>query len=528
MLSIKTNNKNLIIPENIKIAISEINPLFTLDKGSSSLNFVLPGINKKFLTPLHLTNKKIETIDCEISFKSYKKSCKLKFSELSKDKYSCSLLIDFFSFYQKIKDKKLNTLSLGGNRYEDFSDTLKTCFVTDFIIPQIKNLCFMDGTSMEENWRTNIQNQNKISDMVTINGDIYSHKQISPFIYLCYLYEQIFIENGYAIKKNYLRENYHMRNIVLYTNVGMDVYKPNGGTKFVDVDISKALPDIKISDFIKNIASGLNVYPLINEDLKTVRIVSKEEALKSSLFVDITKYVNDDMVKINEEIYDNFSFEIKNCSNDERQNPTVNLSEEKNLVIKDTVNYIENLPTTDNIKDIRLVYYENMYYQYQEDTEETKAWKPFSANIQPYKPNDNEKIFEQKTEFSLLSPKSHETDEYVRIHGNTSYHNSKTDIPFMLAFAYDGDDGFGLYHEHDGLKLTPEGIYNYCWKLTANSLFYSNVKFKVTARLPGNLLNLLQPDNKIKIGNRFYFIETLNYNLESDQITYNKSDLRSI
>ena len=256
MLSIKTKDKNLIIPKNIKISITETNPLFSLNKGSNSLNFSLPAINKKFLQPLHKIGiSKIEPVEATIQLNSIKKGCLLNFSELTKENYHCNVNLDFGSFFQKIKNKKIRALELGGERHDTANDeNQKNCNENDFVLCETKNLNFMDGTCHEENWKNEVIKQNAWTSYMQEYAQIKS-----PFIYLCYLYEQIFIESGYTITKNCLRENKYFKKIVLYTNVGITIHDDDG---LHPILLNEALPDITIFEFIQKIANIINVIPL--------------------------------------------------------------------------------------------------------------------------------------------------------------------------------------------------------------------------------------------------------------------------
>ncbi len=514
MLSIKTNKYNLVVSPNIKVVITAINPLLVRSRGSNSLNFGLPAINGKYLgAPQEPGIKRVNSVPVNVSFDSYKKSVQMLYESLSDKQLACRINIDETQFYELYRDSNIRDLELGGTRqltvpYYYTSDT------SDFVVVAIINNSFLNGTMHEAAYVAGVKNQNNL------NFDI---PLLTPFVFLCYLYEQLFIEKGYTVVYNFLREDSHFKKLALYTN------QSTSGSENA-FNLAEHLPDLTFSKFINAVSDLLNVHPVINETTKEVFIISLEQKIKASKIVDITQYADDDLSKLSEELAQKIVFKIGVDTSDSKQNPHKYLSEQQNINIQGPVAQVANLPA-DPAGTIRLVTDTNWYYRREVDTAGVYTWQKYSKNIQEVVFGAGEKQQEIKSDIAAVQSLS--TDNYceVDMEGNTIYRMEPKKIPFMLGFVHNANGDWGLWNnsgEANELFLSPESIFNYCFKNTANMLVNSYTPYECTLRFPPALLNNFDFSAIYQIRNTPFLVENLNYNLEAKKITYDKSKLRAL
>lgn len=524
MLSIKVNNNKLITPDNIRIAITGINPMLVRKRGSNSLNFSLPGKNRKYLEAPHLSGvKRTNEHDAEISFRSFKKTSKLFFDTLSKDQYACSINIDETIYYEEYGEKSIRELNLGGARdysnypgnyhlYRDSSDD------ADFVMFKFRNDSFLNSTMHEgsNNYQNN-QDNNPFFDLSVPR---------TPFIYICYLYEELFHEYGYTVEYNHLREDPHFKKLALYTNQSAN----DNGT---DLFLASHLPDITNIDLINAISDFLNVHPLINDTTKEVYLVSLEQKLKFAKVIDVTKYTADDLTKSNEELATKVTFKMAVESNDANQNPHKYLADQINLNIQAPVDTVANLPA-DAAGTIRLVTDTNWYYKREVDNGGVYSWEKYAKNIQVVESGSGDiehEIAPKLTAVQLRSDNGEVDPVLVSMEGNTPFRNDPKKIPLMIGFFHNTNGSYGLWNnsgEAEEISLTPESIFNYCFKNTANMMVNSFQPYECTLRFPPAVLNNFDYSAIYKIYDTQFLIEELNYNIEIDKITYEPSKLRAI
>ncbi|MFA6400862.1 MAG: hypothetical protein WCX31_04445 [Salinivirgaceae bacterium] len=519
MLTLKTNTDSLVIPGNIKISVSTVNSMLVRDRGSNTINFGLQAINSKYLSVPHASGKKrLNEVDVDLCFRSFKKSAKLQYQSLNKELYACNLNFDESEFYGKNKDRSIRTLTLGGILSIWDRPNFDTSDNVNFVFPAVENSKFMQGSFYEET----VIGQNSTPYSVT--------KNFTPFVYLCYLYEQIFVEQGYSIKTNHLRNDIHFKKLVFYTNTVSHYVTDSNGQK---VRLNSCLPDIAIGEFINKISDLLNVHPIINESTKEVLIISLEERITRPNIVDITKYMADDLEKIGDTLNTKVVFKLGVETSDELQTPHKYISEQDQYYLMPSVATFDDLPFTYHPGELRLVIDENVYYVYTMDQDTGLiTWKKYTRNFQEITLGSGDSVLEIKSDIAAVTSISGvEATSKVEMIGTNYYSEEKGKVPFMLGFAHNANGVAGLWNNSGGdgqIYLNPNSIFNYCWKNTANMMVTSFQPYECTLRIPPAMLSNFDFTAIYKIKSTLFFIEEMNYSFEAEKITYDKSKLRAV
>lgn len=241
MIRIRANKEfNILLDEETSITLNFNNPILDYEntEGDYSYPFTIPAIpeNIAFLDALH----KLERFDSIIpSF-----DIELWIGEvgplmgtmdidgdITENNYEATLFLGKGEFMYLTKGKKLNQLTLGGDRSitstADLVANAQLSFPdTDYQTPPIYNqgafrdIFSEDGgadgkivyTGIMHNWMNSIKLGRTITTMDF--NDIDSALVFMP--YLSYVLEQIFIEHGFSIKSNILRNDSELKELIIY------------------------------------------------------------------------------------------------------------------------------------------------------------------------------------------------------------------------------------------------------------------------------------------------------------------------
>jgi hypothetical protein len=530
MLSISTKENNLILNNNIKISVTLTNPVLNKNKKSNSLNFSIPAYNMRYLKAPHLTSiKRVNNYDVKIKFGTYIKNAVMQLTSASKKEYHCSINFDETNFITKYGDKNIRDLELGGER--DYSlyitshqNFYKSSDESDFVICRVQNSEFMTGTSEEDNYKNNNGYQNNYN----LSEQNFYLSPRTPFIFLCYLYEQILKECGYIVKYNHLREDVNFKRIVLYSNQSdfnnSHIFKLNN-----------YLPSISIREFITELSNILNIHLIIDDFRKTAKIISFNNMFSNSEYIDLTQYANDDLNKKIQKYTDKIIFKLGVESADLNQQPHKWIIDKKDIVILTPVPTFNDLPAA-NIGDISLVQDEQYYYQ-----KKTTGWEKYSKNIQAITLGEGNIVETIQSNVSTIqepNAKQQDCSGEICMQGNSEYRDEKKKVPFMLAFfqkKYVNNDEIGyLSYKSEFTEGTPSmylnqsSIFNYCFSKSSYKKITSFDQIENTIRIPLDILINLDFSKLFKIKSTFYILEEFNFNFEYDKIVYGKSKLRII
>jgi hypothetical protein len=229
----------------------------------------------------------------------------------------------------------------------------------------------------------------------------------TPLIYLHFVIKKIFETYGYVIETDELYANSELRMLVVFNNN----FKLNS---ILQLDFSKNLPDILISDFLNNIENRFNIIFLINDNNKTVHIKFVDNIITGSVVSDLTNIASSEY-EVNQKKYNSVIISNEFDSNDSYISDEVksinhNLNNDN---IDHFVNAYSDLPGSANVGDIAYVLYENKIYiwdfNYDAEAEEWqdsgKSWHNYiSDGNNPYE-------FNSKVSSMLMTPFSGGTAE---------------------------------------------------------------------------------------------------------------------
>jgi hypothetical protein len=156
-------------------------------------------------------------------------------------------------------------------------------------------------------------------------------------------------------------------------------------------------------------------------------------------------------------------------------------------------------------------------------------WEKYTINIQEKTYGEGDNVLELKSDIAGITTKSSEAIyPTVEMQGVSYFHEEKGGVPLMLAFAENNNIWNNSSGGPDRIYLNPESLFSYCWKNTAEMFTNSYQPYECTLRLPLNMLDQFDYSKIYKIKSSLFFCEELNYNLEAETISYEKSKLRAI
>ncbi|MGN7786794.1 hypothetical protein ACTJIJ_19835 [Niabella sp. 22666] len=407
VLELETNNAFLQFTEEVK--------------GNFSLPFELPPTDKN----IRLTRfvSKIQTkspafIECICMRNGFQHSTgKLRIeqvnhhlSQIEKGKINVYYLFGVSDFYQDIKDKKLRSINMGGNRVFTFSGNANDFYTTgsfwtymhqvlrgsiqeNFAIypvrndsfwsgqthPLIMNECFIenDGQLYLEKIPNHSSNQAKLANTLV------------PFPYLHSVLQAISAFIGWKFEGDILNDA-DFRKITLPNTLAIawafpipppiNALIPLGRIEF---DIAKNLPDVKISEFLIAIKNRMGWWYDFDFRTKTIKIRTLTSAAIGAT-KDVTEYAAPAIPqKIAQEPK---AYAIRNSASGNSK------PDFKNVNKKSSVNTFANLPapTDAQYKDVRLVKADNNFYICagpENGSTTDLAWRFYAYNIYDYEPD---------------------------------------------------------------------------------------------------------------------------------------------
>lgn len=212
-----------------------------------------------------------------------------------------------------------------------------------------------------------------------------------PFFKLRYVLEKVFSENGYNLTGELLN-NQGFNDLYIYNNQSINFFSysvfQDYNRRIVPRD---HMPDITVTEFLKNVFSFFNVYPVFNA--YNVELRYRVNAFKKRVILDITDRVEQTFSSTYKDAGEESGYTIDYAwdSNDDINNDRIKDLTGKNICA--SVSTIPNLGTLDigrpfTTDDLVYVESENMYYAVANATVTPILWDAWSEKLGPLKVGD--------------------------------------------------------------------------------------------------------------------------------------------
>jgi len=364
---------NIKVPYGGKISLKFFNPLFN-DIGTYSfpISFPsrLPVINKAFGFPVNQESGDPGTIEAIIKSNIINLVGNWQINETQGGSVGAYYKGSNGDFYSRIKDKLLTDLEFGGIHYPagigaDVGTVL--AFMTtkmDSVYPDNDWNAFMvympnaiAGAGTEVNPITHDEDTGIprfTNPGATLNSTVY--------LFAGTILDYIFSEYGYRIEKNIFKEDEDLKRLVIF-----NTYNRYADDAF---DYTKLVPKILISDFLKAIRNKFNVGFFINEQNRSVKILSFDSIILSG---PMPGKLNSSALKVNKNKITGLSFGI-NSPDEWSSNKFASLEE---------IDPNNTLITVDKYNDINAGMFEKKVFVIAESTYYDVGWTGIATRICP-------------------------------------------------------------------------------------------------------------------------------------------------
>ncbi len=557
MLQLHINNQFIPLDPNISIPFVLNNPMFST-KGSYSFSLSLPWGNEiaaalGYIDKPDKSGLPSKTFTGTLGYQNnntwqivgYPKKVTSKNVQLY-------FRIGLGGFYELTKDQTLQDLNLGGER------NIPTPTISldlqypenDFTLFPVKNPNYMDNTSWETSFKNAIVYQNFPSGILDPKIET-----ITPFPYVGYVLERIFIENGYDIDETIFRKHSDLKQLCeFYLNDIVRFKIVNQTLPADDLENDKAflknhLPELIVSKYLENITNKYNVKFFINEYNNKVKILSGNEIITDPGYIEISDKSSELIAILDEQKYNGFAFIENHDSGDDYLSQFYSPIEDFYSQIVGSVNDISDLNniSTAYINDIFYVINTNSYYQliFSGDPPEVPlslVWNFLTLDkFQNYFSSfDLSDLLETETDISSLWTVKHADDRdgtrewktpVLEQIGNSPYRYDEklsfghrhlfyrgikkdlanNDYPFGSSdnYDFDGNKIGNLTLEYKG----EYGLYEQLWKNWLNWKINIARTFENQIMWPEHLLFNFPWEKKFRIRNTNYFVKQIKVNL---------------
>jgi hypothetical protein len=271
------------VPFKGTVQLKFLNPLFN-DIGSYSLPMTfpakVPAVQKAFGFPSQLEAETPAYISGRIKAGKIDLIGSWKVTDTSTKEIEAYFRSGIGDFYSMIKDKLLTDLEFGGIKYPAGvganAGTVLAYMTTKMnaVYPDDDWAAFLaympdtcDGSSMKVNAITHdaVTGIPRFATSATLNSTVY--------LFVGTVIDYIFEEFGYQIEENIFRKDTDLKQLVIFNTfnrVADDAF-----------DYSRLLPRRTIADFLKAIRNRFNVGCFINEQNRSVKIISFNSIIQS-------------------------------------------------------------------------------------------------------------------------------------------------------------------------------------------------------------------------------------------------------
>lgn len=478
MLELLINGESADLLPDASITIDEESPVFDKDTipGGYSYPFTLPVTprNRRVLGfPERI--EKSGSMSIEQPFQLFHLGKLITSGTItvteSGDSYKVNLMVGSGDLANKVKDKKLKNLDLGGVRNWQWKAEYKHPD-DDFALAPIFNSKFYTDTPFSvffSNLHYRVNAYEHESFNIATGTVVFA---ITPFPYLSYIIKQIFSFAGMQIIENVLVTDPDFRDLVVYTirDIGTWEMALGSGNICIGIDIAgnpiyqmvpigvysnrtinpfnliDSLPNMSISDFLLSIRNFLNIAYVPDGD--TVRITKRADLIKKAPGKDITGLAIRSP-RSTQEISDGFKLKWMIDSADDLWGSDffTNIDDVLDFIKEplDAVSELETLvPEPNEIRYIREVdlYFRYVYFAFdpEDETQLRWQWVSWSFNYQNYRQGNEKDVFESKIAPILMTRGLHHTETGImrcpQVEQKGAYPSQKDVSPFELRLLF--------------------------------------------------------------------------------------------
>ncbi|MCK5822031.1 MAG: hypothetical protein KAH17_09090 [Bacteroidales bacterium] len=403
MLILKVNDESLDLLPDAVISIDEQSSVFGSNSipGGFSFPFSLPNTPKNsrilnFPDRPTIVNNSNRDFDFQLYHSGKLQATGILTVKESGLNFECYLLVGSGAFADKIKNKKLADLNLGGERTWSWKAEYSAPD-DDFTIFPIHNPDMFLETLYEDSFANNDFRINAFEDDQFYQGPNFF--AVCPFTFLTYIIHRIMADHGFEITENILKTNKDFRDLVLYSNFDIHTLiqttELREGQIVIDdfgretweweevtiteraldkFDLANSMPDIKITDFIISLQNRLDIAFVFDQD--KVKIIDRQALILSESTEDITHLATANPYVLLPEVPDGFVISWEHDPSDDLfSDENFKKIDEYLEYLKDPVaNTSEMYALTPEVNEIRFIESIGAYYRFARFDFEFGGW----------------------------------------------------------------------------------------------------------------------------------------------------------
>ncbi len=530
MLSLEINGIALDLPKEFSLTLNLKSPMFN-DIGDYSFPFKIPSTdrNKSVLGWKHRIESvrdQYEYFDgCLLFNGSVIFSGQVRIKEANLQFYEGALYVQNGSFNYKVKEAYLDEQPLGEMHFpNEISALAYFNYVryfgypdVDFQMPECFNFDYFDPKTTDA--ELDCYNKTDVTENLKLVSTEGAKMLLVPMFYLRFVIKKVISIMGYSLEDEFFSKGTSLSTLVIYNSFSVnDLY-----WTIKDLYYQVHMPHVKIGKFFTDIQKFFNCTFLVDDHLKTVRIVSNQDRLKALPYIDFSSNILDLSNQISDQIL-GMKLSMTPDNGDKVYEDLTTAESDFFNYLKASVQTFADLPgrPITNLFDLRYVISENKWYQF--GTSGANTWLEAAPseflyiNFMYGQPLDNNKT---EVGICMVCPQ----DEVTGRVGNLGTDYAKI-VP-KLAFAelrsvLGYHDRVSCHPYSDDLRLIwygPNGLFMKFHKDWLDWFFNSRKFVQITKQMDYLELKDLDFGSKYRIGG-------VNYLLSEVQVTLNMDSLK--
>lgn len=393
MLSIKIDGQPVDLQNDFSVTLNLKSPIFS-DVGSYSYPFTIPCTTRNkiafgFRHRVANTNSIYHEFEGEYLWNG--KSLffgTIKLKAANTEVFEGYLMEGKGDFNYKRKHDTLQNIDFGSMGFTNENDAIvyvrgckgKIYPERNVCFPQIYNETYFEEAPTDPDllWFNKHDGAGNIS-LVNGHGNRYV---IVPMLFLRYVLQKIFEKFQYQLEDDFFSANPDFNSCVLYNSVDCNGPLEGETGTYFRYTINKLyfnyhVPRMSINDFFSSIEKFFNIRLFVNNTLRTVRIVSVDNIMKSNDFVDFSNNIVSISTELTDKI-EGFHFKM-DLDGDDPVFDGLNTGDEDRIKrFKNPVQLFSDLPTWPSCDrdEIRFVVERDEFYSFCLGGEVYYAWRP--------------------------------------------------------------------------------------------------------------------------------------------------------